>query len=523
MEPAERRSPFRAQGARLGRRALTGALALALSGCTTYWRANYAQPRDYARLKADQPFLKAHLRDGSVYVLERWTVLPDDRTLRGPGLRYDAQREVAQPGEYTLAFADIALVETNQPESVPSGLVLLGVVTGASLMVTGLCLANPKACFGSCPTFYAEPEGPILAEGFSSSIARTLEATDVDALPAGLGDGAAHLSLWMKNEALETHVVRRVRLLAVPQPEGAQVLRAGDAYFATRPLGPPTRCHAASGDCTALVARAGDGVEFRSPASPTDLAERETLELTLPPAGRARAGLVLRARSSLVETFAFYQLMAWLGLQADDWFLQLEKLGEQGRVLVENVIGRLGHIEVEVRTLRGWVHAGQFSEVGPLAFDEALVPLPEDLPPGPVEVRLALARGAWKLDAVGLVALGEPLPVETLEPSSVERRGEPVPSVRHDLVSGARPLVTRPGDAWRFDFPLPAGPHRLFLESRGYYYEWMRQSWLGEASSARFIDALLDPDEFYRRLAPDYARVEPHLEELFWNSRVRAR
>ena len=48
------------------------------------------------------------------------------------------------------------LFETNKPESIPrNSLTVLAVVTGVSLAVTAMCLANPKACFGSCPTFYA--------------------------------------------------------------------------------------------------------------------------------------------------------------------------------------------------------------------------------------------------------------------------------------------------------------------------------------------------------------------------------
>lgn len=83
-------------------------------------------------------------------------------------------------------------------------------------MGTALCLANTKACFGSCPTFYAS-DGERLAlqgEGFSSAVARTLEQTDVDTLytarPAG-----RELALTMTNDALETHFVRSVRVLSV--------------------------------------------------------------------------------------------------------------------------------------------------------------------------------------------------------------------------------------------------------------------------------------------------------------------
>ncbi len=69
-------------------------------------------------------------------------------------------------------------------------------MSGISLAVTAYCIANPKACFGSCPTFYLEDEGGReperpQAEGFSESIARVLEARDIDALLALMEEHSA--------------------------------------------------------------------------------------------------------------------------------------------------------------------------------------------------------------------------------------------------------------------------------------------------------------------------------------------
>lgn len=495
-----------------------------LAGCSTHWRAQYVRPAAYGDLQPTDDFLKAHHADGSVVVLESWSADRERRVLRGYGVRYDAARSAQVTGDWEVPFDDVVLVETTQPESVAnSGLIVLGVLTGVSLVASAICLSNPKACFGSCPTFYAEPGGPILAEGFSSSIARTLEATDVDALPRSLGAGRSEVSVWMKNEALETHVVRSVRLLAVPVAEGERVLRSGETWRQVRWLAAPRSCRAAGEACTASVASADDAREYRSLTDPGDLSATETLELEFDVPAAGDLGVVVRARSSLVETFAFYQLMAYLGLQADDWFLQLERAGRAGADIVESVVGRLGRIEAEVLTTRGWRRAGTFREVGPLAFDEVVLPVEGELPAGPVRVRLTLAKGAWKVDHVGLAALGAPVAAVPLEPSAVSRRGAVDPGVTAALRERRAPLVTLPGDAWRFDFTLPPGPQQLFLESRGYYYEWQRTAWLGEESAVDFIDALSDPDAWFRRIAPAYKRIEGDIEALFWNSRVEAR
>ena len=86
-----------------------------------------------------------------------------------------------------------------------------------------------------------------------------------------------------------------------------------------------------------------------------------------------------------------------------------------------------------------------------------------------------------------------------------------------------RHLVTHPGDAYRLTFRLPPsdGPLELFLESEGFYYEWMRSEWLAEQDPRMAALVLADPAEALRRLAPAYKAEEPFLERAFWASRFR--
>src|SRR5262249_17861237 len=154
-------------------------------------------------------------------------------------------------------------------------LVVLGVVTAASLALTVACLSNPKACFGSCPTFYVSDgtAETLQAEGFSSSIARVFEATDVDHLWSARASARA-FDVVMTNEALETHAVDSVRLLAVPRPRGARVFRAGDVYFPATALHAPRACASDRGSCLADVEK-DDDREYLAAASERDLAEKE--------------------------------------------------------------------------------------------------------------------------------------------------------------------------------------------------------------------------------------------------------
>jgi hypothetical protein len=168
----------------------------------------------------------------------------------------------------------------------------------------------------------------LVAEGFSSSVARALEATDLDDVRVLAPSGP--FSLRMRNEALETHAVRSLRLHAVPERRGERVLATPTGEFRlARQVLAPLRCSGPEGDCLAAV-RALDGVERRSLTDPDNLARREYLELEFPaPAveeGAApRYGLALAARHSFVSTFLFYQMLAYLGRDAAPLLAGLER------------------------------------------------------------------------------------------------------------------------------------------------------------------------------------------------------
>ena len=84
-------------------------------------------------------------------------------------------------------------------------------------------------------------------------------------------------------------------------------------------------------------------------------------------------------------------------------------------------------------------------------------------------------------------------------------------------------MITTPGDEYRlvFRLPEPASEQELFLESEGYYYEWMRGEWLAEENPAMLAMAMLRPDEALRRLAGPFKEREGRMERVFWASRYR--
>ena len=507
----------------------TVVVAVVACGCAIGYREpRLHEPAAPPSAAKDVRELKVHLRSGELVVLDSWSLAPGNDRLTGEGQAYTLAREKKGPhGRQDVRLADVALLETSSPASVTSvGLGLVATTTVVLGGISGYCAINPKGCFGSCPTFYlegergGEPERPQ-AEGFSESIARALEARDVDALRAARPGGSG-VSVVMRNEALETHAVRRVRLLASPRPRGGRVLAGtDDRFYPTPGLVPPLSCRAPEGDCRDAL-REIDGQDRASAADGTDLAAREVIELRFPPA-HGPSGIAIAARQTLLSTFLFYQTMAYTGRGAGEFLATLERGGPEAGRRALGMARILGGIDVELTEGDGpWRPIGRFDEAGPIAGDLQVVPFAGS-GTGPVRVRLHLARGHWRLDAVALAALGEPVAPVALEPASVERDGRPDPRARATLVGGEQHLVTRPGDAYRLTFRLPPAdrPLELFLESEGYYYEWMRSEWLAEEDPAMVALALANPAEALRRLAPAYKAREPGLERAFWASRFR--
>ena len=82
-------------------------------------------------------------------------------------------------------------------------------------------------------------------------------------------------------------------------------------------------------------------------------------------------------------------------------------------------------------------------------------------------------------------------------------------------------MITLPGDDYLLTFALPPEEvgSELFLESEGYYYEWMREEWLREEDPAMVAMIVARPEEALRRLARPFKAHEAGAEQAFWGSR----
>ena len=254
---------------------------------------------------------------------------------------------------------------------------------------------------------------------------------------------------------------------------------------------------------------------------PHDLAAREDLHLEFAEAP-ARAGLVIRSRQSLLTTFLFYQTLAYMGRGAGDLLAAVER---NGRERAEEILGMgriLGGIEIAMADAEGVWHAvGTFDEAGPISGDSWVFPLPPRPGVGPLRVRLRMAKGHWRLDHVAVGVMGPRLEAVPVDPEVVERAGQADALARRTLLDPDRHLITLPGDSYRLVFKLPEGAEgsALFLESEGYYYEWMRAEWLREEDPAMVALVVGRPEEALRRLAAPWKEREAGAERTFWQSR----
>ncbi len=490
-------------------------------------------PSDLQRaVKKNALYMKVHMRDGNVYVLKERRVSSGADTIFGKGLLLDLNRDTVAERWFALPLDSVGLIETNEVSNSPS-VAALTVVTGLSLILTGICITNPKACFGSCPTFYvAEADSMHLrAEGFSSSIAPSLEADDVDALRRTVS-GPGSFRLEMRNEAYETHVVRHADLLIVPRERNETILAATDGtFYRVKQISPPIACTGPEGEILPLVAEL-DRFERFSPADSLDLATRETIELEFEISGDGNRGLVIGARQSLLSTFLFYQTLAYMGSEATAWLARLER--ETTPLSIAGITGEaptplnagpgrvMGGIEVLTQNdvTGAWRVVAEVNEAGPLATDLHLLRLPKGIPQnGRTRLRIRCAKGHWRIDYLALAEIGPAVEPIRLHPERVYRDEVPDIQACDLLADESTTLVTMPGDRYTLEYRLPSGTYELFLESRGYYLEWIREEWIAEENRQKVLQLFYAPEKALRELAPKYKEMEPEMEDIFWRSR----
>ena len=496
------------------------AAQLALSGCSHTLDRRLIDPGEHQTLDNKAAVLKAHLKNGELLILQEWQVDEETRMVSGQGQRAGTNRTSIEEGFLSVSLDSVAIFETNTTKTNPAVLGM-AILTGASLALTAYCLSNPKACFGSCPTFYVHngDRPALMAEGFSSSISPILEASDLDALYHAV-PMEDRLEITMVNEALETHVVRHVDLLVCPQERGSRIFATADGKFwKAGSIHPPSLALAPEGDIRSSLATF-DGVERWSKADSADLAVQEILEFEFQATSAQTRGLLLASRQTLLSTYLFYQTLAYMGQSAGTWLALLERQSPGFEDRVSGVGLTLGGIEIWLEQDGSWFKEGEIQEHGPLATDIRVIPLPKTQL-GSVRMQLRMTKGKHRIDYVALADLVEPVEPTRIHPRRILREGTVDDHALAKLRDVSQTLVTLPGDRYTliYDLPESSVPWAFFLESRGYYLEWMREEWLAEENQQALAEIFFNPEQALRRMAPEFKALETEMEDIFWGSK----
>jgi len=504
-----------------------------IQSCATYYfRSNYEDVNSFiheTNALLTKPFLKAHLRNGDICILkDTWRVDTAMNTVNGIGTRYDFNRKYIFDGGISIPFDSVAIFETNSKIIDPEGgrITALSILAGVDVAVFLICLTNPKACFGSCPTFYINENDNFHyadAEGFTHAISPSLECSDIDALnntklPTRL------FSITMKNEALETHCVNDVKLYACPRKNGERIYQspANDFYRCENNY-VLSDARANEGNITTLL-RNDDKQERFSLSDENNLKSREEVYINFDSISDSEnLGLIISFRQTLMNTYLFYNAMGYMGDEVGDIFALMET-NKGIRDKFDTVNKLLGGIDVyswnELK--RKWDFESSLDETGPIAINRQIIPIKNKDFMSKVKLKLVMNKGLWRIDYLALTNIKERVKPIEISPNSILNKGKPDYLALKAINDPGKYLISMPGSEYKFNFILPEqnNDYELFLYSRGYYLEWMRSHWLKDKNLLKLKLMVSKPELYLRGEAENYKRYETIMEQEFWDSKI---
>lgn len=509
-------------------------LLVSVSACVTYnFRNTYKNANqlihETTNVKTNL-FLKSHMKNGDVYILnDQWTIDTIANRVIGFGTRYDFNRNQTYKGNIVIPIDSVAIFETNKKlENTESArIAALTILTSMDAVIGIMCLTNPKACFGSCPTFYINENDNFHyadAEGFSNAISPCLEYADIDALQK-TNTKKKDFSITMKNEALETHCLNDVKLLAYPRAENQRVYqtRKNDFYLCENNY-ELYQSNSGNEDNTYLLQKE-DRKERFSLADENNLSAKEEIILSFKNVTNANdLGLVLNFRQTLMTTYFIYSAIGYMGDEVSDIFAGIEKNKDTKAKLDGGLKKELGDIDIYQWNTNNssWEKINGFYETGPIAINRQIIPLKNISNTKDIKLKLVLNKGLWRMDYVALTNILQKVTPIEIEANAILNKGILDQSALNDLNSDKKRLISMPGSEYKFNFILPKEntDYELFLYTKGYYLEWMRDQWIKDKDLFKLYQMVNTPKKYLKDEAKNYKKYETNMEQEFWNSKI---
>jgi hypothetical protein len=175
---------------------------------------------------------------------------------------------------------------------------------------------------------------------------------------------------------------------------------------------------------------------------------------------------------------------------------------------------------------------GSFREVarvpdaGPISWHDVAAVVPVPAGETMLRVRLSFLVDHWRIDRVGVSMAVREAEARAISLSAVRGpTGKPEAEALSNMTSpDDRYLQTNPGHRFFADFhtgPSPAGRRRTFLlSSQGYYTEWIRGSWIQNAS----VTTPFKPgDDAVLEALRKWGSARDAFEKRFYSTRVPVR
>ena len=506
------------------KKALVVVLALSLVSCVFVSRRVEVTSLSTRKPVTVKSSVKAHLKDGSTIVYINGVMVTPD-ALVGRGYRYDLTLSQSKSVD-RVPLSDVLGMETFRTRVNATESIIFSSLASAGAVLATAALA--VAIFGSCPTVYSDDGRVEEAELFSNSIAPLLEDRDIDRLHAR-PDANGSVILEVRNEAMETHYINHLELLEVEHAVDARVVPDADgSLLVLESLQPPFSAVNRRGrDVGELLARA-DGRAYKTDrraldgVSAADMDDWIDLSIPIDP-GASTAALAFRLRNSLLSTVLLYDVMlAPAGAAALEW------LGDDlARISTVVELGRWHRrragLHVSVWDNGTYREVTRIPDSGPIMWDEMAIVVPVPAGERDLRVRLSFIADYWRVDQVRVsfdvkTAQSRPIPLAEV----TGRDGRPD---RDALATMSTPderyLQTSPGQKFTTRFQTererPGRSRTFLLSSQGYYSEWIRGSWIQNATAT---EPFRPTDEAIVTAMRKWAAKRDAFEKQFTRARV---